>query len=181
MKKQPRAAVRRYSLPPQLAAGNFKTSVIAIAFLLLLVGHAPTLHAYTHEKLPVNFLKHSERSFELARKNNKPLFLLISAAWCQWCKIFEEKTLAKKEVYSYLNDNFVNIFIDAEARRDLYLKYQASTLPYVLFLAPDGSLLQKYGGVLYADDFLELIKIINQEASLNAERKNTASGSTDIP
>ncbi|MED5403840.1 MAG: DUF255 domain-containing protein, partial [SAR324 cluster bacterium] len=37
--------------------------------------------------------------------------MLFSAEWCHWCHIFNEETLTEEEVYNYLNDNFVSVFI----------------------------------------------------------------------
>jgi hypothetical protein len=112
----------------------------------------------------VNFLEHGKEPFELAKKEDKPLFILISAVWCFWCHVFDEKALSSEKVYSYLNKNYINVFVDADINRDLYFKYQATALPYIVFLKPDGSLLHKYGGTLYADDFLGLLKTLKQKA-----------------
>jgi len=143
-----------------------KTLRPAAAVLLLLAAFAARADAYTHHKLPVKFLEHNEQAFELAKKENKPIFILISAVWCYWCKVFDEKALVSENVYSYLNKNYINIFIDADINRDLYFKYQATALPYIVFLKPDGSLLHKYGGALYADDFRGLLQTLLKTAYL---------------
>ena len=135
-----------------------KTLRLTAVFLLLFITAASRTDAYTHDKLPVHFLEHNAKAFELAKKENKPIFILISAVWCYWCKVFDEKALVSKNVYSYLNKNYISIFVDADINRELYFKYQANALPYIVFLKPDGSLLHKYGGVLYADDFRELLE-----------------------
>jgi hypothetical protein len=136
---------------------------ILLSFLLILFSPAKPLNALTREKLPVKFLEYDDRPFILAKKKNKPVFILISAEWCHWCTLFEENTLQNEKVYSFLNNNFINIFVDADIRRDIYLKYHATALPYVVFLNPDGSVLYKYGGTLQAKDFLGLIKSIQNK------------------
>ena len=146
-----------------------KTLRLTAAFLLLFITATARTDAYTHHKLPVNFLEHDTKAFELAKKENKPVFILISAVWCFWCTVFDEKALASEEVYSYLNKNYINVFIDADISRDLYFKYEATALPYIVFLKPDGSMLHKYGGTLYADDFLGLIKMLHKKAYLKAD------------
>ncbi|VAX24441.1 Thymidylate kinase [hydrothermal vent metagenome] len=136
----------------------------AVILVLVLAGWQGA-SAYTHEKLSVKFLEYQDGTFALAKEQNKPVFMLISAVWCHWCHVFEEGALASEKVYSYLNKNFINVFIDADARRDLLARYQAKTLPYIVFLNPDGSILRKYGGVLDAEDFLGLLKTLSKKVS----------------
>lgn len=120
--------------------------------------------AFEHEELPVKFLNYTPASFELAKRQKKPIFILFSAEWCHWCKIFFEKTLIKEKVYKFLNEHFVNIFIDVEIRRDLYVKFQAAGLPYIVIMKPDGTVFYKYSGTLYADDFLGFLKTVYKDA-----------------
>ncbi len=144
-----------------------RTLRILTAFVVLFLGGVSHTFSFTHEKLPVNFLEYTERAFELARKENKPVFMLISAVWCHWCHVFEEGALSSEKVYSYLNEHYINVFVDADIRRDLHFRFQATALPYVVFLKPDGSTLHKYGGVLNTNDFLELLKILHKKAALS--------------
>lgn len=137
---------------------------LSAVFLVLLLAGAQDASAFTHEKIPVEFLEYQEETFALAKEGNKPVFMLISAIWCHWCHVFEKEALSSENVYSYLNQNFINVFIDADARRDLHVRYQVNILPYVVFLNPDGSMLRKFGGVLDADDFLGLIKSLHKQA-----------------
>jgi len=136
----------------------------AVILVLVLAGWQGA-SAYTHKKLSVKFLEYQAETFALAKERNKPVFMLVSAVWCHWCHVFEEGALSSEKVYSYLNENFINVFIDADARRDLIARYQAKTLPYIVFLNPDGSILRKYGGVLEAEDFLGLLKTLNKKVA----------------
>lgn len=157
--------------------------VLAVFLILFLIG-APNISAFTHEKLPVNFLAYNDETLILAKERNKPVFILISAVWCHWCHVFEKGALSDKKVYSFLNDNYINVFIDADIRRDLHFRFQATALPYIVFLNPDGSPLYKYGGTLRADDFLGLIKSLHEEVAritLDGDKKDKASFSYSPP
>ncbi len=136
-------------------------ALLMAAFFFVTVPPAP---AYTHKSSSVKFHEHGEGVIELARKEQKPVFMLFSAVWCYWCKVFEKETLTKKEVYSFLNENYISVFIDADLRRDLFSKYQVTFLPYAVFLRPDGTLLYKYGGTLDTEGFLSLIKDLKEKA-----------------
>jgi len=61
---------------------------------------------HAHEASKVRFVEHSPAAFDAARREGKPVFLLISAVWCYWCKYFEEQVLADAEVSKYLNGHY---------------------------------------------------------------------------
>jgi|TARA_B100001971_G_scaffold112053_1_gene103111 uncharacterized protein YyaL (SSP411 family) len=130
-----------------------------IATLLFCV-HSP-VNAFEHETSPVYFRDYSPESLVAAKKENKPVFILISAEWCHWCKVFSEKSLTDEKVFAYLNRFFINLFIDADLRRDLSLKFGANRLPYIVLMRPDESIYYKFGGTLYAEDLLSFLKETN--------------------
>jgi len=105
----------------------------------------------------VRFVEHSPAAFEAAQKEGKPLFLLISAVWCYWCKYFEQQVLADAEVSKYLNQHYVSVFADYDRRPDLVRKYVRG-LPMIVLFAPDGRVRQSFAGVLKKDDFLSTVK-----------------------
>ena len=57
---------------------------LAVGAALLLPG--PGTWGYTHHASKVRFVEPSPEAFETARRERKPVFLLISAVWCYWCK-----------------------------------------------------------------------------------------------
>jgi uncharacterized protein YyaL (SSP411 family) len=97
------------------------------------------------------------------KDKKRPYFLLFSAQWCYWCKVFAERSLTRKEVFTYLNENYVNVFIDADIHNALYVRYGATGLPFTVFLNPNGSTHFKYGGTLYGEDFLDVIRRIKSD------------------
>jgi hypothetical protein len=46
----------------------------------------------------VRFVEHSPAAFDAVQREGKPVFLLISAVWCYWCKYFEQQVLSDVEV-----------------------------------------------------------------------------------
>ena len=99
-------------------------------------------------------------------RENKPYFLLFSAQWCYWCHEFAENTLTRKDVAAYLNQNFINVFIDVDVHNSAYAKYRATGVPYTVFLNPDGTVYYQYAGTLYGDAFLDVIKEVAAEAGV---------------
>jgi uncharacterized protein YyaL (SSP411 family) len=105
----------------------------------------------------VRFVEHSPAAFEAAQREGKPVFLLISAVWCYWCKYFAQQVLADAEVSKYLNQHYVSVFADHDRRPDLVRRY-ARGLPMIVLFAPDGRVRQSFAGVLKKDDFLSVVK-----------------------
>ena len=141
---------------------RYKFQILFFVFILICFPFSSSI-AFEHEELPVKFLNYIPASFELAKRQKKPIFMLIAAEWCHWCKVFSEKTLADETVYSFLNEQFINIFVGAEIRRDLYVKYHADGVPYIVLMKPDGTIFYKYSGMLYAKDFLGFLKTVYKD------------------
>ena len=131
-----------------------KFSLCLLVFLQL----NATSFAFEHEDSEVHFLEYDPNVIQNNRFKKKPYFLLFAAQWCHWCHVFNEKTLTDKKVISYLNENFVNVFIDADINTSAYQKYKAKGVPFTVFLNPDTSEYYKYSRTLYAEPFLEVIQ-----------------------
>ena len=121
-----------------------------------------TTFAFEHHDSHVNFLEYNKNIIQRQKSLNKPYFLLFAAEWCHWCEIFAKKTLTKKKIYSYLNENFINIFIDADIHSTAYKKFKANGVPYTVFLNPDRTVYYKYSGALYEEAFFEVIEGVVQ-------------------
>ncbi len=132
--------------------------VLGTAILLM-----PPAVAMEHQKTPVQFEQYYPGILK-EKGGDKPYYLLFFAQWCPWCKRFEAETLSDERVYTYLNENFTTIFINVDMNSALYRKYLGFGLPFSVFLNPDGSLYFKFGGMLYAKDFLKVIQGVVKNA-----------------
>jgi len=113
--------------------------------------------AYTHDDSLIHWVEYSQEAFDQAREEDKPIFLLVTAIWCHWCHVYEEKTLETKEVAQYLNENFVNILVDADQRQDLTRQYLAGGWPTTVFFAPNGTQLHAFSGHLPKEGLLDML------------------------
>jgi len=136
--------------------GRLSRWLLAAIWVIVLVP-APTVWAYAHHNSSVRFLDLSPATFEIARREGKPVFLLISAVWCYWCKYFDQNTLKNDEVSKYLNRHYVSIFVDHDRRVDLVRKYVRG-LPMIVLFDPDGRVRQSFAGALKSEDFLGVLK-----------------------
>ncbi|MDX1708964.1 MAG: thioredoxin domain-containing protein, partial [Desulfobacterales bacterium] len=104
---------------------------------------SPYLLQHAHN--PVDWRAWSDDTFELARRENKPVFLSIGYATCHWCHVMEKESFEDEEVARHLNDTFVCIKVDREERPDIDAVYMAvcqmltgrGGWPLNLFLTPD--------------------------------------------
>ena len=119
-------------------------------------------HAFEHEHSPVQFLEYHPTIIDKQKFQNKPFYLLFSAQWCHWCKIFANKTLVDPKVHTFLNENFVNIFIDADIHPSVFQKFKATGWPYTVFLNPDTSVHYQYAGTVYPNDFVKVLNEVKQ-------------------
>ncbi|RPF55385.1 thioredoxin domain-containing protein [Aquisalibacillus elongatus] len=96
----------------------------------LLTEHAP--NRLIHEKSPyllqhaynpVDWYPWSDEAFEVARKENKPIFLSIGYSTCHWCHVMAHESFEDEEVAKEINEKFVPIKVDREERPDIDAVY----------------------------------------------------------
>ena len=107
--------------------------------------HEKSPYLLQHAYNPVDWHAWSEETFDLARKQNKPVFLSIGYAPCHWCHVMEKESFEDEAVARHLNDTFISIKVDREERPDIDAVYMAvcqmltgsGGWPLNLFLTPD--------------------------------------------
>jgi uncharacterized protein YyaL (SSP411 family) len=107
--------------------------------------HEKSPYLLQHAHNPVYWHPWSEETFDLARKQNKPVFLSIGYATCHWCHVMEKESFEDETVARHLNDTFISIKVDREERPDIDAVYMAvcqmltgsGGWPLNLFLTPD--------------------------------------------
>lgn len=110
---------------------------------------------------PVDWLEWGPAAFEKARGEEKPILLRISAVWCHWCHVMDEKTDADPEVARRVNEWFVPVRVDNDERPDVNERYNLGGWPTTAFLTPDGELIT--GGTYFpAPQFREILQRIHE-------------------
>ncbi|MES0489380.1 MAG: thioredoxin domain-containing protein [Leptospirales bacterium] len=72
-----------------------------------------------HKDNPVMWRPWSPESFQIAQKEDKPIFLSIGYSTCHWCHVMEEESFENSKVAKILNESFVSIKVDREERPDI--------------------------------------------------------------
>ncbi len=86
-----------------------------------------------------------KEAFEEASCTDKPIFLVISSSWCQWCHIMDETTLSEPSIITILNTDYIPIRVDSDLRPDVNQRYNQNGWPSIVMLSSEGEIL--WGGV----------------------------------
>ena len=111
---------------------------------------SPYLLLHAHN--PVDWYPWGPAAFEMARKENKPVFLSIGYSSCYWCHVMERLVFENEKLAAVMNKHFVCIKVDREERPDIddiymtslhiYLRavgsQQGGGWPLSMFLTPEG-------------------------------------------
>lgn len=164
-----------------MAAKTFNRVLITIAavgLIIIMVGYmvtgqknmpaATTTHKHTnrlvnetspyllqHAHNPVDWYPWSEKAFEVARKQDKPIFLSIGYSTCHWCHVMERESFSNEQIAKIMNERFVSIKVDREERPDVDEIYMEAVQvmtgsggwPLSVFLTPQGK--PFYGGTYF--------------------------------
>jgi thiol:disulfide interchange protein len=103
-----------------------------------------------------------QQALDLAKKENKVVFLDIYATWCGPCKQLKKYTFAEKSAGDFFNANFVNMALDGEQEEGAALaqKFGIEVYPTLMFVTPEGELITKSPGFRTASDLINLGKEI---------------------
>ena len=99
----------------------------------------------SHNANTINWQTWGQHAFGEAARLDKPIFLLITSSWCQWCHIMDETTLSDPTIITILNRDYVPIRVDSDLRPDVNQRYNQNGWPSVVLLSSEGEIL--WGGV----------------------------------
>src|SRR5262249_39251588 len=80
---------------------------------------------------PVNWFPWGDEAFQLAKEQDRPIFLSIGYATCHWCHVMERESFENVEVAQLMNQAFINIKVDREELPDvdnLYMEFAQSMM-----------------------------------------------------
>jgi uncharacterized protein YyaL (SSP411 family) len=72
-----------------------------------------------HAENPVDWYPWGDEAFEIAKKENRPIFLSIGYSTCHWCHVMAHESFEDEHVARLMNNAFVNIKVDREERPDI--------------------------------------------------------------
>lgn len=97
-----------------------------------------------------------------AEKENKWIYIDMSAKWCAPCQIMKRDVYTNEEIADYFNENFITYLVDVEKGEgpDLKLIFEVKSYPTLLFIDYKGRQMLRKESALSASGLL----IFGQEA-----------------
>src|SRR5262245_58120660 len=80
----------------------------------------------------------NDAAFARARKEGRFLLLDCVATWCHWCHVMDDTTYPDPELGQLLNERFIALRIDVDARPDIATRYEAWGWPATVIYNPQG-------------------------------------------
>ncbi len=116
---------------------------------------AESAYLRTAAHQPVAWRQWDDAAFRDAQQQNKPVLLDIGAVWCHWCHVMDRESYEDPATAALINQHFVAIKVDRDARPDIDSRYQAAVgaltgqggWPLTAFLTPEGK--PFYGGTYF--------------------------------
>ena len=108
-----------------------------------------------HADNPVHWYPWGAEAFDLAGREDKPVFLSIGYSTCHWCHVMKAESFEDEATAAVLNEHFIAIKVDREERPDVDETYMKAVQmltwsggwPLSVFLTPDGK--PFYGGTYF--------------------------------
>jgi FKBP-type peptidyl-prolyl cis-trans isomerase 2 len=94
---------------------------------------------------PIDWIEEHDAGLARAKKEGKPVFLLLYADWCGWCKKTLTETIPDPRI-SGLKDKFVWVKVNSDKEIKYKEQYGQNGFPFIVLLKPDGTVLKKIDG-----------------------------------
>ena len=111
-------------------------------------------------------------ALDIAKKENKFIFVDTYTDWCSWCKVMDKKTFKDPKVIALLNEKFLPVKINAEVGEGVKVaaKFRILGYPTTLYLTPDGMLVRKETGYLDAETLVKTLEeVVETNQDLNVK------------
>lgn len=122
---------------------------------------------------------------QLAKEQNKPIFVDVYTDWCPPCKRMDKEVLPLPAVGAVYNKSFINYKLDAEKGEGIKLakQYEVGAFPTYLYLTPEGVLLARVLDYQEPDTFIAYAQEAvakNREQVLTNLDKQFQAGNRDL-
>lgn len=136
---------------------NIKTSVLGSIVLisLLFIGLKSDTTSVVEEGIVFEHVDFKEAQ-ELAKSQNKLIFMDAYTTWCGPCKLMAKTVFTEKEVGDFYNSNFINIKVDMETSEGMFLgkQYKVEGYPTFLYINSKGEVVHRTIGASDKNAFL---------------------------
>lgn len=97
-----------------------------------------------------------EAALQVAKKEKKNIYMLITSADCRWCRKFEETTLQEEIVISRLKEKYILLHVDRD--QDTFpSKFQRAPVPRHYFIKANEDVIYTFLGYWDREDFFSYL------------------------
>ena len=102
-----------------------------------------------------------EKALEVAKEQNKIVFVDFWASWCGPCRSMDAEVLSDPELAKFFNENFINYKIDADSEEAIIPKinYDVRSLPTYVWVNGNGEMIHIYKGTTTISNFIAQAKM----------------------
>jgi len=140
-------------------------------FIFVMVANAHAEGWDYRQHTQIRWRDYNPAAFAEARAKNKPVYVLIYANWCHWCRKFETETLETKSIRQILQTQFIPVAIDQAAQPELAKRLGARLVPMNFVLTEDNKRLLRFHGFLKQQELADALT-----HTLQAWRKGEITG-----
>ena len=135
--------------------------ILLIFLMLTLTLFSAHVDEYAKE---MGFERDYKTALAKAKREKKPLMMVLGADYCPWCRKFERKTLSSSLLKPYLKNNVVVLIVDKKYDIDSFPKeFRTSFTPKVFFIDPSTQKsFHQTTGYMKKKDFLEELEIMKE-------------------
>lgn len=108
-------------------------------------------------KTQIDWHSYRQQVFKEAEKENRPLFVLIYADWCEWCKKYEQDALETKPIQQRLSTDYIPVAVDYDKEKALAKSLGARLVPTTLLITPTREKLARLYGHITTQDLSEIL------------------------
>ncbi|MCW9025863.1 MAG: thioredoxin family protein [Thiovulaceae bacterium] len=106
--------------------------------------------------IDLDWLHDYNKALEVAKKENKDVYLFIGADVCRFCDRFKSVTLSKKEVIDTLKENYVLLYLSRD-QHEIPNHFAIRGVPRHYFLTSDGKIIHEDIGSREPDGFYSIL------------------------
>lgn len=117
----------------------------------------------------LNWSSDYKKAVEIAKKEKKDIYVLVTTESCRWCRKLEDTTLKDERVKELLKSKYILVHIDRD-RDFLPESFNARSVPKHYFVTPDEKIIFTFAGYWDELDFRSYLRDVDKERAQKVKK-----------